>query len=208
MAHTAQVWLIDCRDIEDAALAHYSEWLGPCETLRLARFVRRERRRQFLVGRVVLRQALGQVLGVPARTLKLLERPGCAPLLDLPGQTLPGFSLSHSGPWVACALSSSTAIGLDIELLDAARDIDALAAQALEPQQQAWLAGRAASTRVRDFYELWSGQEARYKLNEPAVFETTIYHPELSLALCSAQRLASDPQLVPMLALDSIPESR
>ena len=194
MAHRADAWLVDCRAIGDAELAGMRALLGPSEAARFGRFVRAERRRQFVVGRMLLRHAVAQLPGMLGQAMTVLERAGQAPLLELPGHAAPGFSLSHSGDWVACAVSASTALGLDIERIDATRDIDALAAQAFDADQLAWLAARPESTRLRDFYQLWSLQEARFKLNAPAAYETALEHPAFAAVLCSAQPLDQAPQ--------------
>lgn len=196
MASTATVLLADGRGISDTELAVFHGWLGNGEALRLARFVRAERRRQFLIGRGMLRQALGGLLGVAPSAIALDERPGKAPLLLTPGGGGVGFSLSHSGPWVACAVSAESALGLDIERLDPARKIDALARQAFTVEQAAWLAARPAAGRVRDFYELWSEVEACIKLGEGASGVYLLSHPEVSVVLCSAQPLSAAPELM------------
>jgi 4'-phosphopantetheinyl transferase len=190
----AAVWFIDSEAVTDYRLDEYRAWLGADELQRYSRFVRPERQRQFILGRVLLRQCLGAVLAVPARDIRLAERRSMAPALAWPNANA-GFSISHSGPWVACAVSSSTALGLDIERIDPARDIGALAAQAFDPEQQAWLAARPASSRVRDFYQLWTQAEARFKLDAPAACETALYHPAFAATLCSAQPLAEPPAL-------------
>jgi 4'-phosphopantetheinyl transferase len=162
---------------------------------RYSGFVRPERQRQFVLGRVLLRQCLGTVLAVPAREIRLVERPGNAPGLAWPDYAKPGFSISHSGNWVACAASASAALGLDIERIDLTRDIGGLSAQAFDREQQAWLAARPESTRVRDFYQMWSQAEARIKLGGPVACETALFHPEFAAALCSAHPLAEPPKL-------------
>jgi 4'-phosphopantetheinyl transferase len=48
---------------------------------------------------------------------------------------------------------------------------------------------------MRDFFQLWSLTEARYKLGARPVDEITLAHPELSIVLCSEKHLAQPPQL-------------
>jgi 4'-phosphopantetheinyl transferase len=194
MQHRATVRLLDCRGIGDEELAPFANWLGPSEAQRLRRFVRAGRRRQFLAGRALLRKSLGQLLGMAPADVRLIERPGNAPLLDLPGCADVGFSLSHSGDWVGCAISSTSRLGLDLELIDASRNIDELAAQAFDAEQQAWLTARSPSDRLRDFYRLWSATEARFKLGGPFAHESHLPHPELAIVLCSARPLAAEPE--------------
>ena len=181
MACLAALRMIDTRAAGEAGLDAWLPWLGEGELARYRRFVRRERRDQFVAGRILLRQMLGQMLGRDPHGFAFEERPGQAPLLCAPAGVA-GFSISHSGPWVACAVSAHTALGLDIEQLDPGRDIDALAA-------------RPAHTRLRDFYQMWSEHEARIKLALPAVQCSALAHDAVSLVLCSAQPLSVAPVL-------------
>jgi 4'-phosphopantetheinyl transferase len=189
------LWLTDAATLSDTALAGYEGWLGEGERRRCARFVRAQRRRQFIAGRALLRSMLARLLGMAPPDIRLLERPGAAPLLVLPGHEQVGLSISHSGRWVACAASTLGRVGVDIELIDPARDIDALAGQAFGAQQRAALAARPPESRVRDFYTLWSTAEARFKLAmEPAsTFEFS--HPELSVVLCCERLPTARPSL-------------
>jgi 4'-phosphopantetheinyl transferase len=195
MASAPLLWLVDASALGDAALAPLTGWLGPSERRRFDGFTRPLRRRQFLVGRVLLRQALGALLGIPARDIGLLERRGNAPLLDRPDCAHIGFSISHSGPWVACAVSDECLLGLDIEVLDPTRDLHALAAQAFEPADIAWLRARPESSRVRDFYDMWCVKEARIKLPAGQGACVRVEHHALSIAICSAQVLSHPPLL-------------
>lgn len=200
----ATVWLLDSGLLEDATLASWLPLLGGDEQARYARFVRCERRRQFIAGRVLLRQLAGQIAGVPPVDLTIMERHGQAPLLFFPPvfQSPFYFSLSHSGPWVACAISTHAALGLDIESLDPARDIDALAAQAFSAEECAALQGLPPQERRMAFYRLWSRYEARIKLGLPTSHEVgsgwMLAHPQLSIAVCSADGQAGPPILQTM----------
>jgi 4'-phosphopantetheinyl transferase len=190
----ATVWLLDSRTIDPAALATYEAWLGASERQRLAGFARQERRTQFVLGRALLRCALAPALGLESATIPLIERHANAPLLDVPRPAF--FSISHSGPWIACAVSASTPLGLDIERIDAARDIAALAAQVCDAPQQVMLASLPAAQQARAFYQIWSTAEARVKLGVPAAGESVLPHPALSIVLCSAQPLPHAPVLL------------
>ena len=190
----ASLPLVDARGISAARLDEYLGWLGAGEAQRYQRFVRPERRRQFLIGRVLARTMLGELLGVAPRDLLITDRPGQAPVLAGPHPNT-SFSISHSGSWVACAASADSALGLDIELLDGARDLAALAAHAFDAERCAWLAARPAADRLRAFYHLWSAQEARIKLGAEPAATVELFHPELSIVLCSAKPLDQPPTL-------------
>ena len=194
------VWLTDARLVSDAVLAAFADCFSPSERLRFAAFTRPLRQRQFLIGRILLRQALASLLDARAQDLRLVERPGAAPLLERKGAEGLGFSISHSGPWVACAASSSSALGLDIEVLDPARDLEAMAEHAFDAEELAWWRGRHSASRRRDFYELWCAKEARFKMPAAQGSCLPLFHPELAIALCSEQPLAQ----LPVLSLRSL----
>lgn len=194
------LWLTDADALGDAALAPFVGWLGPSELQRYQGFTRPLRRRQFLIGRVLLRQALGALLGVPGDGIALLERRGNAPLLDRPDSAHIGFSISHSGRWVACAVSGESMLGLDIEVADPTRDLHALAEHAFEPEAIALLRARPESTRVGDFYHMWCAKEARIKLQVEQGACAHFQHDGLAIALSSEQVLTH----LPLLELRSI----
>jgi len=200
----AEVLLIDGDAVNAESLAAFYSWLGKGEQARLQRFVREQRKRQFVVGRGLLRMALARLLNVAPETVGLEEQVGKAPRLILqpsparPSAASVGFSISHSGRWVACAVSRQTALGLDIEMRDMSRDLDALAAQAFgadEMPQWERLRALPAQQRADSFYRLWSEKEARFKLGRSdSVHCMAIPHAELSIVLCGAMPLAA-PQL-------------
>jgi 4'-phosphopantetheinyl transferase len=182
--------LADSRIVDDGDLQRRFHWLAPDEAARYRRFVRPLRQRQFLLGRILLRTALGELLDLKPDGFSLSERPGLAPLLHelIPA---PGFSIAHSGPWVACAVSADAALGLDIELLDSERDLIALAEQVFSTEETQRIARQHGPARTQAFYELWSRKEAAYKLasvagaDTPAYF-STLAHPEISIVVCGS----------------------
>lgn len=190
----ATVWLLDSRTVSDEKMLSYIDWLNPAELHRYRRFIRPQRQRQFLSGRIMLRFALARLLAIAPQTISLSERPGLAPLLDGIASP-PGFSLSHSGPWIGCAVSAQTALGLDIEMLDGGRDLLALAEQAFDGDELTLLKEKKGEELLTEFYSLWSSKEARYKLASTTGMAadahcTRLPHAEISIVLCSAQSLA------------------
>jgi len=198
----AALWLLDIGGLESASVDSFAARLGASEAARYARFARPLRQRQFLLGRMLLRHAVGALLGVPPATVGALEQPGRAPRLLLAdaARAIPFFSLSHSGHWVACAVSADTPLGLDIEVMDASRDVSALAAAAFDAGQCAALAGLPDAARVPAFYRLWSETEARHKLGplgpNSAPVCVGVPHESLSIVLCSAAPLSAAPEVL------------
>jgi 4'-phosphopantetheinyl transferase len=184
----AHVWLADIGALDDARLDVYRHWLSDSERSR--GFARPQRRRQFIAARALLRIAAGDLLGVPPQAVVLGGQAGRAPWLITPAVALPGLSVSHSGDWVACALSTQTPLGLDIEVKDAGRDVEALAEHAFDAATCARLASLPPAARQQAFYAAWSVQEARIKLGmEPAAC-VEVPHAALAIALCAARPLA------------------
>lgn len=190
------LWLMDADALSGAALDGYAAWLGESERERCARFVRAERRRQFIVGRALLRHALGRLLGLAPRGIVLRERPGNAPALESPAPPGLGFSISHSGPWVACAASSISLLGLDIERIDEGRDVLTLAEQAFGPAAVPQLGALEGSERLRAFYRMWCRHEAHIKLGVPSAADHAYEAPGLAICLSAAQPLQAVPDLV------------
>src|SRR5450830_1273773 len=190
----ATIWLADARRVDTAQFPRFESWLSATEAARYGRFRRPLRQRQFLLGRAMLRLAMGQMLGLPPAGITLEERPGQAPLLLAPPAG-PYFSIAHSGSWIACAVSSEAALGLDIEVCDPHRDVLALALRAFGAAVSDELAAMPQSARTAVFYQRWSASEAAYKLGQDAGSSVTLAHPALSIVLCSATPLAQPPVL-------------
>lgn len=199
--------LVDGGKLGDDQLANCISWLNPEELARYRRFIKPQRQQQFLIGRGLLRLMLSELLGVRPMAISLSERDGNAPVLNWP-TSAPFFSISHSGPWIACALSQSMAVGLDIEVKNLSRDLNALAAHAFDDIEREQFSKLSGDERLQCFYELWSHKEARYKLfsnidsNIDSINKSknvshcvALSHPELSVVLCSEHALSAPPQL-------------
>jgi 4'-phosphopantetheinyl transferase len=206
MNAVVSLWMVDADAVTEVDLQRYRGWLSPGETARYQRFVRAQRQRQFVVGRILLRTLLARLLNVGPQEVRLEEQVGKAPRLIAPvlKGAAPGFSISHSGRWVACAASVQTALGLDIEMRDPERDLSALASQAFDAEEMAqWERMRHLSDeqRVGNFYRLWSEKEARFKLGVSSSGHcAAVPHEELSVVLCTEQPLARPPK-IEMVAL-------
>ena len=188
----ATVWLVDGRTVSDQELARHFDWLNVDEVARYRKFVRPERQRQFLIGRILLRLAVAELLHIDPSSISLTERAGNAPVLMMPAP-VPGFSLSHSGSWVACAISSNAVLGLDIEMLDNSRDFVPLSEHAFDLAEQKWIKSLPSIECAAAFYFLWSQKEASYKFRSNSGDEidsilhcVSLPHPQLSVVLASA----------------------
>jgi 4'-phosphopantetheinyl transferase len=215
---SAVIFLHNANLLEDDDRDRFLSCLSETEMLRYQRFLRPLRQREFLLGRILLRFAISRLAGIAPDAVHVTERKDQAPLVQLPGTgaVCPRFSLSHSRGWVACAASIDTALGLDIEVLDAGRDVDAIGRAAFSEAESSWLSGSPAKDKVADFYALWSSKEALFKLmslhgsgtslpelvaagtrlrSGPGWHARTWSQQGLAIALCSGDRLHSVAQI-------------
>jgi 4'-phosphopantetheinyl transferase len=209
------LWLVDGHNVSDEDLAFFLQQLGPGEIARHARFIRPERARQFVLGRVLLRLAMGKLLNLSPTVINVVERNANAPdmVLPEPHPTQPGFSLSHSGRWIACVVGCDIKLGLDIEIIDPHRDLLEISRSAFHADEHAWLQQQPDVVRVATFYHLWSFREALWKLlsnlgtqtafpllvgqggalregEDPEWHRTTLLRTGLSCVVCSTRPLA------------------
>src|SRR6266550_1870108 len=166
LSPSATLWLLDGSQLRDEDLTSFAAQLSASEARRFANFARPTRRRQFLLGRMLLRFAAADLTGLSASKLSVLESPHKPPQLIFPdGQRLaPNFSLSHSGEWAACVISAAATLGLDIEVNKPNRDLDAISEIAFHPSEHIWFVAQPLVERVSAFYSLWCAREALFKL--------------------------------------------
>ena len=211
---SATLWLLDGSLVHEDDIAFFARQLGAGEAYRYACFKRRERKRQFLLGRILLRFAVSSLVSSSPDRVGIVERTGAAPQLVLPDypSLQPRLSLSHSRDWVACVVSSSVGLGIDIEVKDPTRDVLSISQLVFHPNEYLWLCAQPEVARGAAFYSLWSTREALYKLMSslggqtvlsslvgadgrlaaqgPGWYRYTLPHSALMLAICSDQPLS------------------
>ena len=212
---SATLWLLDGSRVAEEDVAFFVQQLGESEARRYICFKRKERQRQFLLARMLLRFAVANLMLLPLDSLGVVERDSNAPQLVLPNEKCmqPAFSISHSRGWVACAVSSNASLGVDIEAEDPARDIVGISQSAFHPSDHLWLLRQSETARLAAFYHLWCTREALYKLMSSLGSETglsplvgangafasqgpgwhryTLPHSFLRVAVCSDRPLAA-----------------
>lgn len=118
--------------------------------------------RSWSAARLALRLILARYLGEEPAAIALRLGPHGKPALAERPQRL-SFNLSHSGGLVLVAVSADREVGVDVERIEAGRDLLAIAARALGPEAVAALRDSAGEERAEAFYELWVRHEARLK---------------------------------------------
>ena len=181
-----QLWLLP-RD-EDR-LRHHCETglrlLSEAERERSARFANAARARRFILGRVLMRRALGSHLGVDPASLVLVPNVAGKPALVDPARPGLAFNLAHSRRESAFALAQGEGLGIDLEPIDRVRGILRIAETfyaAAERQRLAWPGGHDVAAALR----LWTLKEAVIKAVGGTVWQGL---REVQLAT-SARRIA------------------
>ena len=135
------------------------------EHARASQFQRRERARQFLDGRTLLRLALADALGRPARAC-VCPTQGSPRLEHDPSVTM---SISHSADWVACAVSVGTPCGVDIQTHQPRSCLD-IARTFFSADEHAQLVALDEPERGVMFWRLWTLKEAWCKATGADLF--------------------------------------
>lgn len=73
------------------------------------------------------------------------------------------FNLSHSGDWLACAVTAGTAVGVDVERCDSRRDVMKLARRFFRAAEIAALEDSPVEQQLERFYDYWTLKEAQVK---------------------------------------------
>lgn len=128
--------------------------LSRAETERAERYRRSDDRSRFIIGRGLSRSLLGEKLAADAGSLSIEIGPSGKPFLA----GGPCFSISHSGIWVAIALSNAD-VGIDIEERVA---LDHLPLSVLSQKEQERVL--SAADPVDAFLAIWVAKEAVLKL--------------------------------------------
>lgn len=191
---STRTWIVDGRDFlayapDPAIPPAFAVLLSESEQARLQRFLQPRRAREFLLGRLLLRHALVQTLGCTPTDISIQERPGASPQAAIAGRladgiALPGFSISHSRGWLACAIGEVFPVGVDIEATAPQRDLPALARQAFSESETTWLARQERHDDA--FYRLWCAKEALYKFRHNAGLASAQSLAELDCGLGGA----------------------
>lgn len=160
------LWLLDIRKLPVLMPEDIVGILHESSVIRYSELSRKQRRIQFVVGRLLAKYAVSKLLERPIDELALIERRSNTPQLRaMPPLTGPlHYSLAYRYDYAVCAISRSRLIGLDIEIVDTGREIATPAETAFNRHENQWLSSQPANEWHRGYYELWTRKEACYKL--------------------------------------------
>ncbi len=165
------LWLLRTDDIvagSPTAVA-LEKLLSDEERARQQKFQGADQQHGFLLGRALMRRVLGKLSGTKPEALRFSRLPTGKPLLENAPEL--HFSLSHSGRWIALAVSENEAIGIDIEQPQKPRNFQRIARHYFHPQECALLDAPPRELMPVHFYRMWTLKEAFYKARGTGISE-------------------------------------
>lgn len=155
-----------------------SSSLSTDERERAVRFARPTDREAFVIRRGLLRTVLGRYTGVKSSALAFTYGRYGKPFLCWSGRlSRLSFSLTHSADLVLIAVAAGRSVGVDVEAIDGARAVDAVASLYLP--DGAGITGLATAEKRRAFCVAWTNQEAYLKAKGVGLTEAPAdYHAD------------------------------
>ena len=157
-------------EASESNFAQGFSWLSPDEVERADRFRFDKHRREFVLGRAVLRALLASYLGIarPQETsfiYGLKGKPALAgaatPISDAAGSLR--FNVSNSGELAVYAFTLDCEIGVDVEYRRRLAEIEGIAQRFFAPDEVSELMGLPEKERPDGFFNCWTRKEAYIK---------------------------------------------
>jgi 4'-phosphopantetheinyl transferase len=167
------IWCVDGKDINDPViLRRGASDLTASEVARAERFVKQEDRHRFIVGRWMLRHLLGKYsLAVPREITFAINQHGRPELVGLNRLRI-HFNLSHTDGLVACAFTSGTAIGIDVERMRQSSFDMEIACNYFSTAACRDILHATGGSRMERFFEYWVLMEAYAKARGTGLVHT------------------------------------
>lgn len=151
-------------DRDERELALLQQLLSPDELTRADRLRNRLARNRFIVGRAVLRETVGDYLGLKPCSLRLATGEHGKPQLSAEhADNGLCFNLSHAGDLALLALSGGCRLGIDLELMQEDLPFQGMARQFFSSREQAELFSLPLGLQLTAFYRCWTRKEAYLK---------------------------------------------
>ena len=144
------------KPLPDVQFHSYLQKIPEDKQKRIQAFLRREDATRALIGQILLRIIIQDMLGIPGNVISFEQNKYGKP--SLKNNEGFHFNLSHSGDWVVLAVDSRQ-IGIDVERI---MDID-VAKRFFSPREYNDLIARPAALRIEYFFDLWTLKESYIK---------------------------------------------
>jgi 4'-phosphopantetheinyl transferase len=141
---------------------HYQALLNDDERARAARFYFDADRERFVIGRALTRLQLSRFLGGDPRSWPLVTNRYGRPELAAPVTPPIGFNVSHTQGLVACAVTASADVGVDVEFVGRHLTHD-IAERFFAASEVAELRTLSREAQARVFFDYWTLKEAYIK---------------------------------------------
>jgi 4'-phosphopantetheinyl transferase len=172
LGHEIHLWRVD------PGHAEADESLLDAAELRRCSGMAPLRRKEFSIGRTVLRRLLGAYLRVSPRALRISVDASGKPRLEQPAARL-HFSLAHSRGQLLLAFAA-TPVGLDVEAPRPVANCLAIARRLFTAPQVGQLERLSPTRRQQRFMQLWTAYEAAQKVNGAGIFGARAHVPRIS----------------------------
>jgi 4'-phosphopantetheinyl transferase len=159
------IWLTSlARGVSGELQLAYQQLLSASERERWQRFLVEGPRLQHLVARALVRTTLSRYAAVPEDAWQFEPNRYGRPYVSQPTAFRDlYFNLSHTDGLVACAVSRSSDIGVDVENIQRDLDILALAPSVFAPTEVASVRQSSPDDRSDYFFSYWTLKEAYIK---------------------------------------------
>ena len=159
MNRACRIWLRRVSSVIDRSDL---ELLDEAELSVNQRFVTETLRARHAGAHALLRRALGESLGCRPADLRFEAGENDRPRLSGYSGEL-DFNLSHSGPYVACAVVESGRVGIDVETDNPRMDFREILGRVATPAERSWIESQTPAEARQAFYHLWVLKEAYAK---------------------------------------------
>jgi 4'-phosphopantetheinyl transferase len=184
VAMEADVWIVEsCHS--QTVLRGCVAALSNSEVERALRFATAQLRSRFAFNRGVLRLILSRYTGSTPALLRFASGPHGKPFL--PCSTV-NFNVTHSGDYLACAVTRDVTVGIDIEKIRDIPELFAIARGHFSPRECEQLEALPAFYLTRGFFECWTRKEAFVKATGLGLSQR-LDHFEVTFGPDSAPRL-------------------
>jgi 4'-phosphopantetheinyl transferase len=153
------VWRFSLEQPADVVAA-LAELLDADERVRAERFAFERVRRQFIVGRGMLRRVLARYLDVDPRDVRFHYGNHGKPRLPESGVA---FNLTHSEGRALLGVTGAGEVGVDLECVRRMTDLEGIARRFFAPGEVAALTTLEESLRELAFFHCWTRKEAFIK---------------------------------------------
>lgn len=156
--HQAHLWLVDLRRFGGEQNHAALTMMSADEHERVQS--RAHGQQSYLASRWLLRTTLAPYTGIAPDQLVFARTDKGKPYIE---HSDIHFSLSHSGHWVVLAVSSTAPLGVDVEVVRRARNLQHIAQSYFHPAEVEQLTRIGTKDQKAYFYRLWTLKEAFFK---------------------------------------------